>query len=454
MSILKEVKKLAIAVLRSPTGAPIANRRSTPKKSSKVKGLKKVSSTDVHAPTVQGREHPHPVKGVIRLWTIRIEFQLDVDPFWSILKLKTGLARLYDRFPALLPGNELASMSYLAQAMEDEKDGRLRDRVDDFKEQLTSDLSDVKLQVSEQGEHSQRQNDDSEVTWSAGHCLSADPLSVYLLTNTVATGPSLCTLRMAWLQDARPLGTTTSSIGGVTPFHDELALRDVPDPDLGRPDEKGQRGKLIMAAERNKKALEDGTYGVGSGHYAAEKLGGDGPLQPCKEETIAIRLEFFAKEISGDGSIEGATAVYDRRRQRLNATGEAILSKIRAGRLEAAKKNSDRYANDMENAATSKKAEDNKAMLRGKKNRLGSLNKTNKGNSFSNITKGKKNISDNASWATQLIDIRYKRLQNANEAKLDASRKRARPEEARVEAAATAGCTLEELHGVVGGDGG
>ena len=128
MSILKEVKKLAIAVLRSPTGAPIANRRSTPKKSSKVKGFKKVSSTDVHAPTVQGREHPHPVKGVIRLWTIRIEFQLDVDPFWSILKLKTGLARLYDRFPALLPGNELASMSYLAQAMEDEKDGRLRDR--------------------------------------------------------------------------------------------------------------------------------------------------------------------------------------------------------------------------------------------------------------------------------------------------------------------------------------
>ena len=170
MSILKEAKKLAIATLRAPTGAPLNG--STPSKS-KNRGGKKDRKAAAAAAAARLLEPPStgpkkpPAVGVLRLWTIRIEFELDVDPFWTIVKLKTGITRLYDRFPALLPGNELASMTYLAQAMEDEKDGRLRERLDDIAAELTRELDHVKLKVSEQGSHSPRENEESEVTWFA-----------------------------------------------------------------------------------------------------------------------------------------------------------------------------------------------------------------------------------------------------------------------------------------------
>ena len=85
------------------------------------------------------------------------------------------------------------------------------------------------------------------MTWFAGHCLSAEPLSVYLLTDVSEasdpTDPSagrtlLRKLRMSWLQDTRPLGMASR---GVRERTTEAALSNVPDPDLGRPDERGQR---------------------------------------------------------------------------------------------------------------------------------------------------------------------------------------------------------------------
>jgi hypothetical protein len=131
ISILKEVKKLAIAVLRSPTGAPINGSTSEPKMMAGKKDRKvaaKAAATRLLQLPSNDSKKP-PFIGVLRLWTVRIEFELNVDPFFTLLHLKTGLTKLSHRYPALMPGNELASMTFLAQAMEDEKDMRLRDRL-------------------------------------------------------------------------------------------------------------------------------------------------------------------------------------------------------------------------------------------------------------------------------------------------------------------------------------
>ena len=262
------------------------------------------------------------------------------------------------------------------------------------------------------------------MTWFAGHCLSAEPLSVYLLTDVSEasdpTDPSagrtlLRKLRMSWLQDTRPLGM--ASAGSARAHHDKLALSNVPDPDLGRPDERGQRGKLIMAAEKNKKALEDGTYGVGTSG-SVEALGGQGPPAPPVTDLAGLRTDALLDkngnllpcDSRGGGQTRGnATAVYERRQKRLDTM--PALSAIRQGRLQAIKLQAARKVAETKGATAAVGAETNKAVLVGSSQSLPSPEGSKK-----------------ASWEATLVDIRYKRIQNASDAKLEASRKRARPQ--------------------------
>ena len=198
---------------------------------------------------------------------------------------------------------------------------------------------------------------------------------------------------------------------GTSDFNDELALSG--SPDLGRPDEKGQRGKLMMAAERNKKALEDGTYGKGSLH-TSEVLGGDGPSNPPPGDLAGLRIAALLDERgqvkSRDVGGADATAVYDRRQKRLDATSDGALTAIRQGRLSAAR-------------------ERNSMVIVGAE---ASEGKT----TYALSASKSKDPSQKASYETMLVDIRYKRIENAYETKLQASRKRARPlEDAKAEEA-------------------
>jgi hypothetical protein len=53
---------------------------------------------------------------VVRLWNIRVEAKIDVDPFWTLTKLRVGIARLYERFPLLAAGGgEMNDPVWLAQ---------------------------------------------------------------------------------------------------------------------------------------------------------------------------------------------------------------------------------------------------------------------------------------------------------------------------------------------------
>jgi len=74
-----------------------------------------------------------------------------VDPFWSVLKLRVGLARIMDRFPLLKgPDGALSAPTFLAQAMEDEKDGSLGDRLSQVLTELSEDLDHLDAQFTDQ----------------------------------------------------------------------------------------------------------------------------------------------------------------------------------------------------------------------------------------------------------------------------------------------------------------
>lgn len=210
--------------------------------------------------------------------------------------------------------------------------------------------------------------------------------------------------------DPRPVGMVPSI--GNSDFKDELGLSGSPDPGLGRPNEKGQRGKLIMAAERNKKNLEDGTYGKDALH-TSEVLGGDGPSKPPLGDLAGLRVAALLDEQgqikSRDVRGTDATAVYDRRQKRLDATSDGALAAIREGRLNAAGKRNSTLAVSTEAGAS----------------KMASNIKTTHTLSVS----ASKDPSQKASCKTMLVDIRYKRIENAYEMILQASRKRARPSE-------------------------
>ena len=53
------------------------------------------------------------------------QVRLTIEPFWTVLRLKDGLAKLYAKFPFLLSG-ELSDPCYLGQAVCDEKDERVQ----------------------------------------------------------------------------------------------------------------------------------------------------------------------------------------------------------------------------------------------------------------------------------------------------------------------------------------
>lgn len=74
-----------------------------------------------------------------------------MDPFWSVLKLRAGLARLANRFPPLQgPTGALSAPTFLAQAMEDEKDGALGDRLSQTLAELSDELEHLDVQFTDQ----------------------------------------------------------------------------------------------------------------------------------------------------------------------------------------------------------------------------------------------------------------------------------------------------------------
>ena len=108
----------------------------------------------------------------------------------------------------------------------------------------------------------------------------------------------------------------------------------------------------------------------------------------------------------GGGQTRGnATAVYERRQKRLdNARPIGDPPRAPAGHQAPGGKA------ETKGATAAVGAETNKAVLVGSSQSLPSPEGSKK-----------------ASWEATLVDIRYKRIQNASDAKLEASRKRARP---------------------------
>ena len=390
MSILKEVKKLTVAVLRSPTGRRLAPGQ------------------------------PEAVVGV-RLWNLRILAKVDVDPFWSVLKLRAGFARLVARYPPLAPGGELAQPTYLAQAMEDEKDGALRDRLEATLEEIRADLEERDIKYGDDGwSWPPNPSDDDEVEWFVGSAVGGvDPLGACILTE-----PSPAALRrLRTLSAAEKRPARACDVGGGNPleaadFTDQTLVGE----DLGHKAEKGKRGALIMAAERNKQALEAGSYGKGGAYETGkERLGTGsaagraGPGMTVNDMRV-LKLEMndgrsLVDEALGALEDDKHRATAEKRANRL-AVDAAMLNKLRNARLRMKDKADAAFKKEQAAAA--------KALATGMP----------------------KESSDPAAAAAAakalgvMMDLRFKRLELSKAMAIRASRKRTRPAEFAKEAEA------------------
>jgi hypothetical protein len=312
MSILKQVKKLCIDVLVTPDGTPLAD----------------------------GQE---PVEVCLKIWHIKFKFKLKVDPFWTIMRLHVGLKRIYEDNPFVLPGGKISDPVYLAQACEDEKDGRLQDFLDETIGDLVDRCMDIELECLDMGTHTKRSSDDDEVEWFMGNSTCGnDPLSVYL-----ATTPSVeATRRYHYLRLHDPRPSRPCDLIGISGMKNGAGGDDDEDgEDLGPQAVKGTRGKLIMQAERNKKALEDGTYGNSNAAFEAGSgtLGQGTLLANADPNATVVQIRLMklkankGKGLSEEGGSHAeieAEALMKRRAERLKAGGDVKqLNKMRKARL-------------------------------------------------------------------------------------------------------------------------
>jgi hypothetical protein len=184
---------------------------------------------------------------------------------------------------------------------------------------------------------------------------------------------------------------------------------------IGKGEEKGKRGALIMAAERNKKALENGTYGNGyvQGAYTLG-VGACGRAAPPDATVAAMRL--FKLERNGGRSLHdeelGEKAASDmaaanaaRTERRGGSTADPrIVAQMRAGRLSAMRRNATFAEDERRKDAVAKAA-------------------------------GTQRLPSDAAAAAAVVkvknaalDMRFKRLELCKALGVAATRKRARPE--------------------------
>jgi len=316
MNVVKEVKKLLFDVL-------------PPQRNSKAK--KTVGN---------GRS-----KIVFRMWHIKFVVNVDQEPFWTLIKLRIGISKIFSNVPSLLPGGDMCEPVYLAQAIEDEKDGRLRERLEDTLEELTTKFGEVDFQHSNVGLQDLLMSSQDEVVWSVAYSgAGAEPFSAYLLSEP--NKDTLARLHTDYQnRDTRPIrvcDVKRSSVRGVGGVDDVVEDEDTSDYAV-----KGKRGKLIMAAERNKKALEDGTYGKSSSaEYDAgpsQRLGagdvaGSAPVGATVSEVRLLKLSVGNGRTLCDERVshveKEAAEVMKRRNERLQANDKSKVRDIRKARMQ------------------------------------------------------------------------------------------------------------------------
>jgi hypothetical protein len=317
MSVLKEIKKLCKATLVTPQGTPL-------------------------------NETEQPIDVCIKFWHIKLKFKLYVDSFWTIMKLRVGIARIYNNFPFLMPGGKIADPVYLAQACEDEKDGRLQDLLDETIGELVDLCEACELECEDMGTHTIRHGDDDDVTWFMGyHTFTSDPISVYL-----ACPPTrLARIRLLnnRLNDPRPFRVCDLASGSGLELYSENSGGGGQDGDGDENAEpqavKGTRGKLIMQAERNKKALEDGTYGKSNSAFEAGAgvLGRGQVTQRAPPSATVVDIRLMKLKSANGKSLADANvsveekeaiAIMERRAERLRAGGDPqLLDTMRKARM-------------------------------------------------------------------------------------------------------------------------
>jgi hypothetical protein len=194
-------------------------------------------------------------------------------------------------------------------------------------------------------------NEADDVEWFVGssNC-SADPLSAYIGT---APGPvGLRHLRLLRRNDQRPTRPCDFSTSG-NPLYAEASAEwaDMTEVEgIQRGDEKGKRGALIMQAERNKKALENGTYGQGyvQGAYT---LGMGAAAREAPEDSTVNGMRLFKLERNqgrslndeelgnqAEGDMNAANAARIERRGG-SVNDPRVLTKMRAARMAAMERN-------------------------------------------------------------------------------------------------------------------
>jgi hypothetical protein len=311
--------------------------------------------------------------------------------------------------------------------MEDEKDGRLRDKVVDTLEELVKELDHCDITYEDQGEHTPRITEDTEVFWFTGNSNAGlgSPLGAYLASNPSDEGVRKLRLnRLAELgkRPSRPCDLTLNKnpAAGVAANAGLSGLEDLEPRGVGV--EKGGRGKLIMAAERNKKALDDGTYGQNPGgvsYQAGQEVLGRGnaslqvdPSTATVNDMRCLKLELnqgrsLADEEYGSKAEAEASTIVLKRKQRAMVDP----SKVRAARLKASAK----WAVSMSKGAEPTKKSANDTL-------------------------------EQANKASVLIEMKMRRLQLHTAVGVNATRKRSRPEdvakEAKAEAALLSGVKL------------
>jgi hypothetical protein len=228
------------------------------------------------------------------------------------------------------------------------------EQTDQFCEELRDDLD---IKYTNQGTHTFRETEDTEVFWFTGHSLAnADPLSAYIATDP--SPESLRRLRLARVADSRPLRScdlpaTGNPLLGAKMYGGDPSLSGgSPDGGGGLPPEKGKRGQLIMAAERNKVALENGTYsssGYGT-NALGETLGAGQAARSARPGATVVELRVaklaanlanygglvsLSEEEVASANLAEVEANQDRRAARNFANDPATVAKLRAGRLKA-----------------------------------------------------------------------------------------------------------------------
>ena len=131
---LKDVKSCLFSVLRVPNGYKAPSLTSATVIIMRLWHLRLEASHPT--PPQATPSHPsHPQSSAKKIFMCFIficfifipspQVRLAIEPFWTVLRLKDGLAKLYAKFPFLLHG-ELSDPCYLGQAVCDEKDERVQ----------------------------------------------------------------------------------------------------------------------------------------------------------------------------------------------------------------------------------------------------------------------------------------------------------------------------------------